>query len=218
VAVLSLLLALTIAGICFLRKPVLRAEGRSALVALGWMAFLAGWGIWGGASHAPLVVAGNVLGGMALLAAVWRVFLAASPAAAAGGNAGRGAIWGLRVGLALLVMQIVLGSWLGGSRAMLECAMAGRCMEAMAGVLFLHRFSGFGVAAVLAVSALFAAQLAPGCRSGVKRLLASLAGVLLLGLGGAAIGPPLMFAVLHNLAVALTFAFAAGLLRQLRRT
>jgi cytochrome c oxidase assembly protein subunit 15 len=237
VAVAALLLVIALVMMTLSKVPVLWREGRMALGLLALALFLAILGRWTTDARVPAVMLGNLLAGFAMFALSWRLAesthhhptaIAATAATAALHSLTRWA----RVGLALLVAQIILGGLVSAGHAglscpqLLACDVAGGSWQLLnpwhetpldvadpvnpAGALVhgLHRAGAVLVAAVLLP--LGVAAWRSGRRAGAAVILllvvqAALGVLLVTG------GLPLPMALAHNVTAALLLAAVLGL-------
>jgi len=128
-AVSALILILAILVVCFAEQPILRREGRTAMMLLALTLFLAVLGRWSSGARVPAVTIGNLLAGFALFALCWRLRqqVVERGASATPGQA-RVRIWA-RIGLALLLCQIALGGLVSAGYAGLSCTGFPGCGE-----------------------------------------------------------------------------------------
>lgn len=195
VASAALLLVIALLMVTMREQPALWREGRIALALLALALFLAVLGRMGGASRAPIVALGNLLGGFALFAVSVRLLVA--------GTGGSPALRRLTfAGLALLVVQVALGGLVSLQQVGNGCTQSGLCRWHVAG------------AAALLLVLLPLALLA--WRQGRRRLGAAIAGLVLLqpalGLLLPALDLPLALALAHNVTAALLLAALLALL------
>jgi cytochrome c oxidase assembly protein subunit 15 len=178
-------------------------QGRLVLALLALALFLAVLGRLTGASRAPPVVLGNLLGGFALFALSCRLVQASAPATHTPPGLGP---WTLAA-LVLLLLQIALGGLVSAGAAGAGCDAGGACT--------VHGAGAFVLAALLLALAWAA------WRGRARRSAATLALLLLaqgaLGLRLAAGDPPLALALAHNLGAALLLAALLALLPAPRR-
>jgi heme a synthase len=231
VAVAALLLVIAMVMITLSKTPVLRREGRMALGLLALALFLAILGRWTTDARVPAVMLGNLLAGFAMFAINWRLAETTGRLPVAGPAQRRLAFWA-RVGLALLVAQIILGGLVSAGHAGLSCPQLPACdmgggswqflnpwhetaLEAAdpvnrAGALVhgLHRVGAAVVAAVLLP--LGVAAWRSGRRAGVAVILL-LALQVTLGVLLVSGGLPLPAALAHNMVAALLLAAVLGL-------
>jgi cytochrome c oxidase assembly protein subunit 15 len=237
VAVAALLLVIALVMTTLSKAPVLWREGRMALGLLALALFLAILGRWTTDARVPAVMLGNLLAGFAMFALSWR--LAESTHHHPGAIAAPHSLtrWA-RVGLALLVAQIILGGLVSAGHAglscpqLLACDVAGGSWQLLnpwhetpldvadpvnpAGALVhgLHRAGAVLVAAVLLP--LGVAAWRSGRRAGAAVILllvvqAALGVLLVTG------GLPLPVALAHNMTAALLLAAVLGLAADDRR-
>jgi heme a synthase len=226
VAVAALLLVIAMVMITLSKAPILRREGRMALGLLALALFLAILGRWTTGTRVPAVMLGNLLAGFAMFALSCRLVQATSQEPVAAPAQDRVALWA-RLGLALLVAQIILGGLVSAGHAglscpqLLACDMAGGSWQLLnpwqetpfdvvdpvnpAGALVhgLHRAGALVVAAVLLP--LGVAAWRSGRRAGAAVVLLV---VVQAALGAAlvATGLPLPVALAHNAVAALLLA------------
>ena len=115
------ILALAVAAVRNRRRAP-ESSGPIALpVALvGLVVFQAALGAWTVTLRLqPAVVVAHLLGGMAILGLLWRLYL--GPPARAGGSRPEWARPAAAIGLAVLAMQIALGGWTSANYAALAC-------------------------------------------------------------------------------------------------
>ncbi|MGV3494086.1 MAG: COX15/CtaA family protein [Ramlibacter sp.] len=195
-AALVLLVALLMLALA--RQPALWPQGRLVLALLALALLLAGLGRVGGVSRAPVVVLGNLLGGLAMVAVAWRLVLATQPQHA-GVPALRGWTWGA---IALLAAQLALGALVSANQWASQCGAVFACQA--------HRGGGVLLAGLLALMGLLAWRHGARAAGAAVVVLATLqAGT---GLWQTAGPLPLGLGVAHNLAAALLLAAVAGLL------
>jgi cytochrome c oxidase assembly protein subunit 15 len=230
VASTALVLVVLMAALCLGPRPVLWREGRIALALLALVLFLAVLGRWAGAGRTPAVAMGNLLGGFATLALCWR--LAVPTKSTTGAARFRVFAWCC---VTLLACQVALGGMASAAFAATSCNNLADCLSASAGIPWSalnpwhepvlaatqplnssgalaqtgHWLLGLALAPVLLL--LGAAALRLGLRRPGARLLALLAGELVLGLMLAADGSSLALTLAHNAAAALIVATAAEL-------
>jgi cytochrome c oxidase assembly protein subunit 15 len=231
VAVAALLFVIALVMMTLSKVPVLWREGRMALGLLGLALFLAILGRWTTDARVPAVMLGNLLAGFAMFALSWRLVESTGGQPVAR-SAQPGIVRWARIGLALLVAQIVLGALVSAAHAglscprLLACDMAGGSWQLLnpwyetpldvsdpvnpAGALVhgLHRVGAVVVAAVLLP--LGVAAWRGGRRAGIAVILllvvqAALGALLVTG------GLPLPVALAHNVTAALLLAAVLGL-------
>jgi heme a synthase len=231
VAVTALLLIIAMVMITLSAAPMMWREGRTALGLLALALFLAVLGRWTTDSRVAAVMLGNLLGGFAMLSLSWRLARSLGQRGVAAPAQGRLVPWA-RVGVALVVAQIVLGGLVSAGHAGLSCPHLLSCDTARgsweflnplhealadagdpanpAGALVqaLHRAGALAVAAVLLP--LGVAAWRRGRRAGAVLILLL---VLQAVLGGLLVvrGLPLSVALAHNSIAALLLAAVVGL-------
>lgn len=221
-AVGALLLVIAMLMAAYASAPPLARQGRLIVALLGLAVFLAVLGRMTADSRLPAVVVANLLAGFAMFAVSWRLVAATRPA---GGARPLAAGW-VRLALALLVVQIVLGALVSAGHAGASCPRLGGCdlgaaswqafnpwhePDPGAGALvhMAHRMTGVVAAIVLAVLGIAAWR--RGHRAGV--LVLALVGLeLAAGAGLVVRSTPLALALAHNVLAALLLAAAASLL------
>jgi heme a synthase len=198
VASTTLLLLIALLMLTLASQPVLWPQGRLVLGLLVLAVLLAGLGRVGGASRAPPVVLGNLLGGFAMVSLVARLLQATGP-----GPRGVPALrcWSLAA-LALVLAQAALGGLVSAGQLADRCDAAGLCG--------LHRAAGLALAALLLVLA--AAAWRRGARAVAGALGCLVALQAALGAWQLAQPVPLALALAHNLAAALLPAALLALL------
>ncbi len=121
-----LLLTLILTLVALAVRPRLWHVGRLALAMLLLTLGLAVLGVVAGGAKLPAVVLGNLLGGFAMVALSWRLL-----ARAGGGLVPAAALrrWA-RLGLLLLVLQVVLGGLVSATYGASACSAWGECADA----------------------------------------------------------------------------------------
>ncbi len=114
---------LVIATLAWRRRRAVPGDFPPALALLVLTGFLAVLGKWTHDAHVPAVALGNLLGGLGMLAMLWRLHLGYTPQRAASSRL-RG--W-VSLGLGLLVAQIALGGMVSASFAALSCIGSSGC-------------------------------------------------------------------------------------------
>lgn len=200
---------------------------RLALIALALTLFLAILGRWTTGSRIPAVTLGNLLGGFALLAALWRLRLGVAPAAHE-----KRLVRGLvLVAAAFLTLQVALGGLVSASFAGLACTGFPGCGPAgvvfdlalfnpfrvveidasgailrppgLSGLVAAHRALALLLALVLLALATQLWRQPAGQRALALRLLALLGLGYALGVASALTAPPLALVFGHNVVAAL---------------
>lgn len=110
--------ALAIASLAWRRRRVALGDFLPGLALLGLTAFLAALGKLTHDAHLPAVALGNLLGGLGMLALLWRLHLGHYTLQYAASSRLR---WWVSLGLGLLVAQIVLGGLVSANFAALSC-------------------------------------------------------------------------------------------------
>ncbi|MCM2252915.1 MAG: COX15/CtaA family protein [Ramlibacter sp.] len=230
-AVAALLLVIALVMTTLSRAPVLRREGRIALALLALALFLAILGRWSTGARVPAVMLGNLLAGFAMFAVSCRLARTAGRQTVAPMRQDRLVPWA-RLGLALLLTQIILGGLVSAGRAgpscpqLLACDMAAGSWQFLnpwhetalvaadpanaAGALIhgLHRLGALGSAAVLLPLGVAA------WRAGRREGAAVIVLLVLQGALGALLvaqNLPLALALAHNVGAALLLAAVLGL-------
>lgn len=191
-----------------------------ALALFGLTAFLAALGRWTHDARLPAIALGNLLGGVGMLLLLWRMHLGYSPQIAAPSGLRRL----IRIGLALLVMQTVLGGMASANFAASSCAGLSGCsgwwqqavpaafnpfrvLDVMQGGNFepgvtqqtlhmAHRLLALPVVACLIWLGI--CLLRENRRRSGLSLIAVVALQVALGIGAALGNPPLFLVLLHN--------------------
>ncbi len=134
-ATAALLITIAMVWLCWRRRPALRAEGQIAYRLLIIMLGLSLLGWFVGSATLPVVVLMNLLGGFAMLALVWRLYVvaasdaandAANDAASSAATTSHRLGW-LRLGAVLLLAEIVLGALISADFAGLACTTLPNC-------------------------------------------------------------------------------------------
>jgi cytochrome c oxidase assembly protein subunit 15 len=200
---------------------------------LGLTVFLSVLGIVTPSPLVPIVTAGNVLGGMLMLALLWAISDRLQPSATVVDPAIRRLRPWTRVALALVVTQIALGAWVSGSYAGPACPSPVNCavatvsaetlaqgysltqrlerdaagkvvVEASAPLVHLvHRLSALATTLLLVWLALRARAASRRLHGAAHALLGLLAAQLVLGFGSVAAQLPLSLVTAHNAGAAL---------------
>lgn len=231
VAVAALLLVIAMVMTTLSKGPIMWRQGHMALGLLALALFLAILGRWTTDARIPAVMLGNLLAGFAMFALSCRLAQSTNKQRAETVAQDRLAPWA-RLGVALVVAQIVLGGLVSAGHAglscpqLLACDMAGGSWQMLnpwretpidvadpinpAGALVhgLHRVGALLVAAVLLPLGIAAWR--SGRRAGVILILllmaqATLGALLVAG------GLPLSVALAHNVVAALLLAVVLGL-------
>jgi len=230
---------LAIASLAWRRRRVAPGDFPPALALLGLTAFLAVLGKWTHDAHLPAVALGNLLGGLGMLALLWRLHLGYAPQYTASSHLRR---W-VSLGLGLLVAQIALGGMVSASFAALSCTGPSGCDgwlqhaslaafnpfqmlnvaqggsfipgEAQQTLHMTHRFSALLVFCYLAW--LGACLLRENMRSSGMLLIAALTLQVALGISAVAYSLPLFLVLMHNATAAFLLLILVTLNYRLRR-
>lgn len=239
VSVLNLL----IAYLCWTQESATLGARATAVLVIALTVFLSLLGRATTGTHLPVVTLGNLLGGLAMLALLWWVWLTTtakdSPPASAGGWA--------RMNLTLVAGQIVLGALLTARYGGPSCASFPDCngawwpsafswselnpmrtlqyhsdgavisTPALQALNMLHRLGALLVACSAAAVGVLALRQSEVRRVGVA-LLAAVALAIVLGIAAAQMGFPLAVVLAHNAAAALLLLAALTVYQRLRAT
>lgn len=233
------LLAIAVCGLAWKKRKALRQSPLLPTLLLGLMVFMAAFGIMAFAYlPRPVIVSVHLAGGVAMLILLAWIALRqlVQPAALDSSAAQRGLAW---LGIALLLVQIMLGGWVSSNFAALACTGFPLCngallptmdfsysldhsglplsAERLTAIHWMHR-----VGALLTVAYLgwlsFRIMAVQGLRNTGKSILGLIALQFALGIANVLLGLPLLAAVLHN-AVAMLLLVALVVLNfRLRRT
>lgn len=215
------MLAIAVCGLAWKNRRKLRQSPLLPTLLLGLMVFLAAFGIWAFAHVSrPVIVSVHLAGGIAMLMLLtWIVLRQWTPAGAVdAGDAQkwRGLAW---FGIALLLVQIMLGGWVSSNFAALACTGFPLCTgallptmdfsysldhsglplsaEKLAAIHWMHR-----VGALLAVAYLawlsFGIMAVKGLRNTGQAILGLVVFQSALGISNVLLSLPLLVAVLHN--------------------
>jgi cytochrome c oxidase assembly protein subunit 15 len=200
-ATATLLLVIALLMKTLALQPPLQRQGRLVLALLAVSLFLAVLGRMGGDSRGPVVILGNLVGGLVMFAVACRLVLASKRDAAAKTVLARRLHPWFLAGLALVLLQVVLGGLLHAQHVANQCDLWAPCSA--------HHAAGWLVSAALLSLGLVAwrAGLALG---GVLGALAVLQAAL--GIAQPAAAGSLVLALAHNVAAALLLGTLAGLL------
>ncbi len=230
---------LVIATLAWRRRRIAPNDFPPALALLGLTAFLALLGKWSHDPRLPAVALGNLLGGLGLLALLWRLHLGYVPQYVAYSHLRRRVL----LGLGLLVAQIALGGMVSAGFAALSCSSLSGCdgwlqhasladfnplqmLNVAQGTDFIpgdtqhtlhmtHRFFALLVYCYLAwVGACLMRE--NMLKSGIL-LIATLTLQVALGAGAVALGLPLILALFHNATAAFLLLILITLNYQMRR-
>ena len=120
VAVAALLVVISMVMTTLSKAPILWRQGRMALGLLALALFLAILGRWSSDARVPAVMLGNLIAGFAMFALCCRLIQSTSQAPVATAPRDGPARWA-RLGVALLVAQIILGGLVSAGHAGLSC-------------------------------------------------------------------------------------------------
>ena len=205
------------------------AAARRAAVATVVLAVFLAWLGMITPSNLPAVTLGNLLGGMALFALLWRLYQR--------GEVAGGATSHRRLALAALALQIALGGMIGARHATLACLTLPACAggwwpdahdwrlfnpflalsdadpgpAARAALVMSHRYGALLVAALLCALGVKAIRRGARAAAAGWALLGMLGLQLLLGVSLVSANFPLPLALLHNLGAALLLGATVGI-------
>ena len=226
------LLILAIAVISWMRRTAFRHSPLLASSIVGVVIVQATLGAWTVTMLLkPAIVTGHLIGGMSTLALLAWLY-ARQTIRPVIGNEGMPLLKPARIGLALLILQMILGGWVSTNYAALACPDLPLCRgelvppmdfgnafhvvrelgrtaegallanEALTAIHWLHRLGAIVVAAYLAWLAIRTASL-PGLRTTARTLLALVVAQFAIGLGNVLFSLPLALATAHNAGAAL---------------
>ena len=226
------LLSIAVCGLAWRKRKESRRSPLLPTLLLGLMAFLAVFGIWA-ISHLPrpVIVSVHLAGGIAMLMLLAWIVLRETAPASTTGKAKNWRLWSW-LGVALLLMQIMLGGWVSSNFAALACSGFPLCqgarlppmdfsyslnnsglplsVEKLTAIHWMHR-----AGAVITVAYLcwlsFSIMAAKGLRNIGKTILGLAVFQFALGAFNVLSGLPLAGAVLHN-AVAMLLLVALTVL------
>jgi len=230
---------LVIASLAWRHRRVTPGDFPPALALLGLTAFLAVLGKWTHDAHLPAVALGNLLGGLGMLALLWRLHLGYAPQYTASSRSRR---W-VSLGLGLLVAQIALGGMVSAGFAALSCTGPSGCDgwlqqasladfnpfqvlkvpqggnfipgEAQQTLHMTHRFFALLVFCYLAW--LGVCLIRENLRRSGMLLIAALTLQVVLGISAVAYGLPLFLVLVHNATAAFLLLILVTLNYRLRR-
>jgi cytochrome c oxidase assembly protein subunit 15 len=220
------LLAIAVCGMAWQKRKALRQSPLLPTLLLGLMIFLAVFGIWAFSNvPRPIIVPVHLAGGIAMLMLLsWIAFRQMAPPVAVDAvDAKKWRGWA-RLGVALVVAEIMLGGWVSSNFAGLACTGFPLCqgallppmdfsysleisglplsVEKLTAIHWMHR-----TGALLAVSYLcwlsFGVMAVKGLRSVGKIILGLIVLQFVFGVANVLLGLPLLVAVLHNAAAML---------------
>ena len=221
------------------RRRIAPGDFPPVLALFGLTAFLALLGKWTHDPHIPAVALGNLLGGLGMLALLWRLHLGYAPQYAASLRLRRMVL----LGVVLLVTQIILGGMVSASFAALSCTGPSGCNEwlqhaslanfnplrmlnvaqggnftpgeAQQTLHMTHRFSALLVFCYLAW--LGACLVRENLQRSGMLLIAALTLQIVLGISIVAYGLPLFLVLVHNATAAFLLLILVTLHYRLRR-
>lgn len=215
------MLSIAICGLAWKNRRKLRQSPLLPTLLLGLMVFLAAFGIWAFSHVArPVIVSVHLAGGIAMLMLLtWLTLRQFSPAAPA--SSGEAQPWRIlvRLGIALVLTQIMLGGWVSSNFAALACADFPLCQgawlppmdfsssldqsglplpaEKLTAIHWMHQAVALPVVAYLVwLSVMIMAV--QGLRNLGKTILGLTVFQSALGISNVLLGLPLLTAVLHN--------------------
>ncbi|MDD5384723.1 MAG: COX15/CtaA family protein [Gallionella sp.] len=235
------ILAIAVGGLAWKKRKALRQSPLLPTLLVGLMAFLAVFGIWAFAHlPRPVIVLVHLAGGVAMLILLAWIALRqlAQPAAVDSGAAQkwRGLAW---LGIALLLVQIMLGGWVSSNFAALVCTGFPLCqgallppmdfsysldhsglplsVERLTAIHWMHRagallalvYLGWLSTRIMAVK---------GLHNIGKAILGLIVLQFALGIANVLFGLPLLVAVLHNAVAMLLLVALVALGFRLRKT
>jgi cytochrome c oxidase assembly protein subunit 15 len=235
------LLAIAVCGLAWKKRKELRQSPLLPTLLLGLMVFLAAFGIWAFAHLTrPVIVSVHLAGGIAMLILlVWIVLRQmALPAAVDPGEARNWRVFSL-LGIALVLIQIMLGGWVSSNFAALACTGFPLCQgallppmdfsysldhsglplsaEKLTAIHWMHR-----VGALLTLVYMgwlsFGIMAVKDLRNIGKAVLGLVVLQFALGIANVLLGLPLLVAVLHNAVAMLLLVTLVALSFRLRKT
>src|SRR5574340_649240 len=224
------LLAIAVCGMAWKKRKELHQSPLLPALLVGLLVFLAAFGIWACAHVTrPVIVSVHLAGGIAmLLMLVWIALRQMAPPAAVDPGAARKLRGLSRLGLALLLVQIMLGGWVSSNFAALACTGFPLCngallpamdfswsldpsglplsTERLTAIHWVHRLGAVVTAAFLGWLSLRLIAV-HGLHNLGRVMLGLVALQFTLGVLNVLLGLPLLVAVLHN-AVAMSLLVA----------
>jgi len=234
------LLAIAVCGLAWKKRKALRQSPLLPTLLLGLMVFMAAFGIMAFAYlPRPVIVSVHLAGGVAMLMLLAWIALRqlAQPAAldSSAAQKWRGLAW---LGIALLLVQIMLGGWVSSNFAALACAGFPLCngallptmdfsysldhsglplsAEKLTAIHWMHRAGALLTVAYLGWLA-FRIMAVQGLRNTGKAILGLIALQFALGIANVLLGLPLLVAVLHNAVAMLLLVTLVALGFRLRK-
>jgi len=224
------MLAIAVCGLAWKKRGELRQSPLLPSLLLGLMVFLAAFGIWAfGHLPRPVTVSVHLASGMVMLMLLtWIVLRQMAPMSVIDVSEGRKLRSLSRVGIALVMIQIMLGGWASSNFAALACTDFPLCQgawlpsmdfsyslndsglplspEKLTAIHWMHRAGALLVIAYLGWLS-FRIMATQGLRNIGKTILGLVALQSTLGVFNVLLGLPLLVAVLHN-AVAMLLLIA----------
>ena len=215
------ILAVAVCGLSWQKRKELRQSPLLPTLLLGLMVFLGAFGIWAFAHlPRPVIVEIHLAGGIALLMLVtWIALRQMAPAGTAITGEAQGWRNFSRLGLVLLLIQIMLGGWVSSNFAALACTEFPLCKgsllppmdfsysldrsglplspERLTAIHWMHR-AGALITILYLCWLSFKIMAVKGLRNIGKAILGLVALQFALGISNVLLGLPLMVAVLHN--------------------
>ncbi|MDP2694328.1 MAG: COX15/CtaA family protein [Gallionella sp.] len=232
------LLAIAVCGLAWKKRKALRQSPLLPTLLLGLMVFMAAFGILAFAYlPRPVIVSVHLAGGVAMLMLLAWIALRqlAQPAALDSGAAQRGLAW---LGIALLLVQIMLGGWVSSNFAALACTGFPLCngallptmdfsysldhsglplsVERLTAIHWMHRAGALLTVAYLGWLS-FRIMAVQSLRNTGKAILGLIVLQFALGIANVLLGLPLLVAVLHNAVAMLLLVALVVLSFRLRR-
>ncbi|MHB0926223.1 MAG: COX15/CtaA family protein [Gallionellaceae bacterium] len=234
------MLAIAVCGLAWKKRKELRQSPLLPTLLLGLMVFMAAFGILAFAYlPRPVIVLVHLAGGVAMLMLLAWIALRqlAQPAAVDPGAAQkwRGLAW---LGIALLLVQIMLGGWVSSNFAALACTGFPLCngallptmdfsysldhsglplsMERLTAIHWMHRAGALLTVAYLGWLA-FRIMAVQGLRNTGKAVLGLVVLQFALGIANVLLGLPPLVAVLHNAVAMLLLVALVALSFRLRK-
>jgi len=235
------ILSIAVCGLAWKKRRELRQSPLLPTLLVGLMVFLAAFGIWAFAHlPRPVIVSVHLAGGIAMLMLLAWIALRqmAPPAAVDSGEAQkwRGLSW---LGIALLLVQIMLGGWVSSNFAALACTGFPLCqgallppmdfsysldhsglplsIERLTVIHWIHRFGALLTIVYLGWLS-FRIMAVKGLRNIGKAILGLVVLQFVLGIANVLLSLPLLVAVLHNAVAMLLLVALVALSFRLRRT
>jgi len=235
------ILSIAVCGLAWKKRKELRQSPLLPTLLVGLMVFLAAFGIWAFA-HLPrtVIVSVHLAGGITMLMLLaWIALRQMAPPAAVDSSEAqkwRGLSW---LGIALLLVQIMLGGWVSSNFAALACTGFPLCQGALLPPMdFSYSLDHFGLplsvekltaihwmhraGALLTIVYLgwlsFRIMAVQGLRNIGKAILGLVVLQFALGIANVLLGLPLLVAVLHNAVAMLLLVALVTLSFRLRKS